>query len=248
MVLYKWKKLNPNIAVRPVKKKLFNQYYYSIKYYCPGGRIILQPNMNTFENIDNEASARLNRNKFYLNSMNYGYYPISHNIHNQLEENRINSHQLLAMMSAKKRNNDNIKIRIVDPYITFYADNENILLKIAEYDLYAWSSFLEEVSGPESDSLIDLLDKNVIFVKKDIGYRYKFMCKEGRYQNKESIYSYLDQLDDQVKVSNTVWTSLESTKLYLRNIWFYSNNKELAHVLNIIEPNVVTNIHELVIV
>lgn len=245
MASYNWKKLNSDIVIKDVRKKLFNQYYYSIKYYCPGGRIILRPNITTFEDIDNAVSSRIHYNKFFFNTM---YTGCDYQSANYEYTKDISSHQLLDILQVKNRYKNDVKLRIVEPYVTFYASTEDILFKIADVDLYAWSSYLSEMCKPKSDSLKNLLDKNVIFVKKDTGFRYKFMCKEGACRNKTAIYSYLDQLGDQVKISKTVWTLLESTSAYIYNAWFYCNDAEIAQMLNIIEPNFISNIHELVVV
>ena len=233
MALYDWKKLNSNIFLKNIKKKLFDQYYFSVKYYCPGARIILTPGNDNYENISDAIARR----KLY-----YSPYHIS-----AFTQPPINPLQLLDWVAVKNNHGSNVKIRIVEPHVTMYASNEETLLKIASYDLGHWVDDLVEIRRPESNEIKTILDNNAILVKTDNGFRYKIICKEGIYQHKNAIYSLLDRLEDQVKVSKTVWTYLESSSAYLRNIWFYTNDSNIAQLLNIIEPNCVTNIHELVV-
>ena len=239
MALYDWKKLNSNIFLKNIRKKLFDQYYFSAKYYCPGARIILVPGNDNYESIS-DAIAR--RNAWYKPYPNHYFTSWS-------EKPVINPLQLLSLLMVKNNYNYNsdIKIRIVEPHVTIYANNEETLLNIASTDLAHWTNTLVEICRPESTAIMNVLDTNAILVKTDNGFRYKIICKEGIYQHKNAIYSFLDQLEDQVKVSKTVWTYLESTSPYLRNIWFYTKDPNIAQVLNIIEPNCVSNIHELVV-
>ena len=235
MALFAWKTLNSNIIVRDIKKKLFNRYYYSMKYHCPGARIILVPGQDNYESIKDAIDRRKHPYKF--SHVEFSWPNVS----------EINPDQLIDVLNTKNKHALSVKIRIVEPYVTVYATTEEALLQIAQTDLIQWTKKLTEICRPNCNATKNVLDSNAILVKANNGYRYKFMCKEGMCQNKVSIYSYLDQLNDQVKLSKTVWTQLESTSPYIRGIWFYANDLHLAQFLNIIEPNFVTNIHELVV-
>lgn len=155
--------------------------------------------------------------------------------------------QLLDIVLLKNNYKD-IKIRVQEPFVTIYGDNEEILFKLASNELNLWRDRLEIISKPESDDIKSLLKDNVILVPKDIGFKYKFICKEGVYQNKNALYSYLDQLGDEIKISKTNWTYLESAyPRYTRSLYIYANDLNIAGMLNIIEVNAVKNIHELVV-
>jgi hypothetical protein len=246
MELFNWKKLNNKLCYVNIKKKFFNKYFYSAKYFCPGARIILQPQNDSIEAILNAVAARRITELTFQSRLFSPWYQSSDSNYLRDKE-KIIPQQLFDILILKTKRKLDIKIRIEEPYVTLYAEHEEDLFKIASHDLVYCSDRLESVSRPESDSVKNLLDNNNVLIKKDIGYKYKFICKEGIYQNKLALYSYLDQLDDAVKVSKTNWTQLESTRRYIRNLWIYTNDINLAPMLNLIEVNVVRNIHELVI-
>ena len=120
---------------------------------------------------------------------------------------------------------------------------------MANQYLKCWIDRLEKVTAPKNEEIKQLLDSGSIVLKTDIGYRYKFICKEGICENKRSLCTYLEQLEDQVKISPAVWNVMRNHSMkYVWHVWFYANDPDLKTMLNIIEPNFVTNIHELIIV
>ena len=248
MELYNWKTLNNKLCYVDIKKKFFNKYLYSSKYVCPGARIVLQPQHNNIDAILDAIAARKMTELTFQSRLFSPWYQTSNaNYLPNDQKMKIIPQQLFAILTLKTTRKLDIKIRIEEPYVTLYAEHEEDLFKIASHDLVYWSDRLESVSRPESDSVKNLLDNNSVLIKKDIGYKYKFICKEGIYQNKSALYSYLDQLNEAVKVSKTNWTQLESNRRYIRNLWIYTNDINLASMLNLIEVNLVRNIHELVI-
>ena len=246
MESYNWKKLNNKVCFVDIKKKFFNKYFYSIKYFCPGGRIILQPYNNNLEAILNSvATRRLRELTFQSRLFSPWYTPMDDQY--LRDKQKIIPQQLYDVLTVKNKYKDTIKIRIEEPFVTLYAEDEKSLLNIAKHELTYWNDRLENVSRPESDDIKNLLENNCILIKKDIGFKYKFICKEGPYKNKSALYSYLTQLEDNVKISKTNWTQLESTHSYIRNLCIYANELDLAAMLNIIEVTAVRNIHELIV-
>lgn len=233
-----WKKLNSNIQIKDARKRLFGQYYCNVKYYCPGGRILSTPAVNTLSLIEDAVEVR----KLYNRQYNYGGSWRATRENNE----GILSSQLFDLLTVKNKMGDTIRLRVEEPCITIYSEVEETLMKLASEDLHTWKDHLISVSRPESDLVRNILDSNAIIVKKDVGFRYKFMCKDGLCPNKQSVYAYLDSLGDQVKLTTTVRQNLSRSNKYVWGVWFYGNDPDLAKFLNIIEPNFVTNIHELV--
>lgn len=236
MDLSDWKTLNSNIVLKHTKKKFFNRYYYNIRYWCPGGRIILGPDRSDIELL---VEYRQSQDRNY----NYGG-----SWRSRLQTNKMNVHQLTDMRNVKSKYLDVVKFRVEEPHITLYSDKEELLYDIASNDLRQWSAHLDTIHKPITEDVKSLLDSGAILFKKPINYKYKIICRDGYCQNKSYIYNYLDNLQDQVKVSNTVWTMLEKQSNHIWGVWFYTNDVQLAEFLNIIEPNFVLNIHEVVVV
>lgn len=234
-----WKRLNSKVSIIETKKKFFNSYYYNLKYFCPGGRIISNhPEMDLFE-ITNAIEHRHEMNRHY----NYGG---SWRVARE-RLNEIDPLQLADMIAIKKHYAGVVRFRIEEPYVTLYAADESVLYEIAQKQLKQWMHHISAVSRPSIEGLKPLLDEGVIIVKTYIGYKYKFVCKDGNCVNRSAIYSYLQQLGDQVKVSKAVWRMLNRDSSFIWGVWFYADDPNIANMLNIIEPNFVSNIHEVVV-
>lgn len=234
MDLLDWKTLNPITEIKDTKKKFFNRYYYNIKYWCPGGRLILS-------NLNISIEEAIQWRRYEDRSYNYGGSWRSKG------QSHLMDKDYLSDMRDLKQKFPNIKFRIEEPHITIYSDNEQTLYDLAERNLSQWNKYLVSVHRPIDDNVKTLLDNNAIIFKTNINYKYKFICRDGHCENKEHIYNYLDELGDQVRVSDTVWMMLEKPSKYIWGVWFYGNEKELSYLLNIIEPNFVSNIHEVVV-
>ena len=238
MVSFEWKKVNSTVSIIETKKKFFDSYYYNIKYFCPGGRIIHNDeNLDLFQ-ITKAIEDRLEIRRHY----NYGgsWRAAKERI------NQIDPVQLLDMHTIKKRYGNSVRLRVEEPYVTIYSADEPMLFEISN-QLKSWAHHLIRVSRPKDDAHKALLDNGVIIAKKDIGYKYKFVCKDGVCTNKSSLGSYLHQLGDQVKVSKAVNHMLCRDGNFIWGVWFYANDPNIANMLNIIEPNFVSNIHEVVV-
>lgn len=239
MASFEWKKLNSNVRLEDTKKRFYQKYFCSAKYFCPGGRITQHPANNTAEQIHEAIEFRKQYHRIY----NYGgsWRALREKV------DLISIPQLLNFAEVKNLYKESIKIRVEEPYITIYTETEAELHSIVTNDLSAWAHHLDTVYRPLNEKIVEILQTNAILVKTDLGYKYKFICKDGQCNNKQSIYAYLDNLGSQVRVSKTVWTMLERPGSYIWNVWFYANDPSIANMLNIIEPNFVSNIHELVL-
>lgn len=235
MVLFEWKKLNSNIQLLDTKKKFFNQYYYNVKYFCPGGRIILHN-----QNVDLAKAIEI-RHQADQRIHNYGgsWRPRNDNA------KKISIEQLSAVRDMID-SRPGLKVRVEEPSITFYSANEAVLVEIAE-QLSAYAHHIISVTRPASSHVIDYLESGAILIKKDIGYQYKVFCKESMCRNKVAVYNYLTSIGDQVKMSPSVQKNLSRSGDYVWGVWFYTNEPNIASMLNIIEPNFVSNIHRLVV-
>lgn len=236
MDLFDWKKLNSNIQLLDTKKQFFNQYYYNVKYFCPGGRIILHN-----QNVDLDEAIEL-RLQIDQRIRNYGgsWRPQSE------QNNKKISAEQLADFRDMINSRPGLKARVEEPSITFYSASEAALVEIVQ-QLSAYAHHIVSVTRPTGPQVIEHLETGAILIKKDVGYKYKVLCKESVCRNKAAVYNYLTSIGDQVKMSPSVRKNLSRGGDYVWGVWFYTNDADIASMLNIIEPNFVSNIHKLVV-
>jgi len=236
MASFEWKKLNSKIVVSDTRKQYFNQYYCSIKYFCPGGRVIANTSSTDIREVI-DFRKRYSRMSNYGGSWRY----------NREQLDQVDIGQLEAFRSIKNTYPTKIKFRVEEPAVIIYSEEESTIVDIATI-LKDWSHTIRQVTRPKNDADRVAISTGSIILKKDPGYKFKVMCKEGVCNNKSSIAAYLINLGDQVKISDTVAQSLMVNPYpYIYGIWFYTNDPDIANMLNIIEPNFVTNIHKVVV-
>lgn len=239
MDLLNWKTINSNIKIVDTKKKFYNEYFYCVKYFCPSARLIRNP-----KNTDLHMAVK--RKLDFDKSYQYNYGGSWHRSFHKTDYH-IDVEQLIAMREIDDQYKGLIKIRIEEPDVIIYSADENLLYSIAINELSNWKTELQFVSRPRSEEIKQYLDRGCVLIQRPNNYKYKIVCKSGACQNKQAIVNYLYQLDD-ILVTDAIWTLLENTTHnYIWNVWFYANDPNIADFLNIIEPNFVKNIHEVVV-
>ena len=97
----------------------------------------------------------------------------------------------------------------------------------------------------------ELLTANTVIMKRGTGYRYKIVIRDrfvrNDYISASSFIKYLDNLEDQVKVSKAVRRNLEHKNIF-SHIWFYSNDISFLPMLDLIYPNCVLKVKTIEIV
>lgn len=228
-----WTKLNPKAKIKQTKKKMFGRFYYTIKYLCPGARILLENDTI----ISDEVQHRIEWNRSY----NYGGSWRA--AKERLSD--ISVDQLEAFRTVKIKHGQAIRTRVEEPFVTFYGETEEKLLEIAA-ELAPWNKNINTVclTTPAEK---ELLDQNCIIAKVDLGYRYKIVFKDGTFKNKQALTTYLEKLGDQVKISDGVLHNLQKPYPFLWGAWMYVNDPNIVMMLNMIEAGIVANIHEVII-
>jgi hypothetical protein len=113
-----------------------------------------------------------------------------------------------------------------------------------------YSTVLLSVSGPADDDTQELLKNGVIIRKKEFGYQYKVILRDGRCDvaTKQQILNYLESIGtDEVKVSPGVKNMLDSKYNGFWGVWFYVNDEKIRTFLELIHPGCVLNIHPVVV-
>jgi hypothetical protein len=231
-----WKNKNSQIRFEETAKQFFGKYLYRIKLSVPGGRII-------YENRDYAEAVESRRHFRQFNPG--GYWGKGASLNDIIDV------ELLRTIRELKDANPHIKMRIEEPEVQFYADTENELKDMVDQIEAKYSTILLSVSGPTSGATQDLLKNGVIIRKKEFGYQYKVILRDGRCDvaTKQQILNYLESLGtDEVKVSPGVNRMLDSKYNGFWSVWFYTNDERVTTFLELILPGCVLNIHPLVVV
>ena len=104
------------------------------------------------------------------------------------------------------------------------------------------------ITGPDSDEIKAILQKNVVLVKKPPKYQYRIWFKEKQfnYETRTQILNYLDSLGDLVRMSDHTRESLSKSHDWIWGSYFYSNDKHVATFITLINPDIIREVSELV--
>jgi len=230
-----WKNKNHSIQFEKTTKQFFGKYLYRIKLSVPGGRII-------YENRDYAEAVESRRHFRQFNPG--GYWGKGASLNDIIDV------ELLHIIRELKDANPHIKMRIEEPEVQFYTETETELKDMVDQIEAKYSTILLSVSGPADDATQELLKNGVIIRKKEFGYQYKVVLRDGRCDvaTKQQILNYLESMGtDEVKVSPGVKRMLDSKYNGFWSIWFYANDTRITTFLELIHPGCILNIHPVVI-
>jgi hypothetical protein len=231
-----WKSKNSRIRFEETAKQFFGKYLYRLTLSVPGGRIIYE-NRNYAEAVETRRHFR---------QFNPGGY-WGRGTANVDEINIDLLHQIREIKDSRP----NVKMRIEEPEVQFYAETEDDLKNIMNHMSPSYGNVVLSISGPASADAQQLLESGVIIRKKKIGYNYKIVLRDGRCEvaTKQQILNYLQSMGtDEVKVSPGTERMLNSKYNGFWGVWFYANDKKVTTFLELILPGCVLNIHPLVFV
>lgn len=230
-----WTRCSPKITVEHTTKKFYGKYLYKIVVYCPAGRLI-----DAKGPMDQALEHRLD---------------VSRHITMSWWQSKANKDIdkadvfLLDKLRVLKKTTD-IKIRIEEPRVQIYAATEDELVNFVIDHLQSFVKSIETISGPANEEAAKLLDSGAIIRKIDNGYTHKVILRDGRYgaDIKDLILNYLDSLQVEVAgVPKSCRNMFEKTSSYVWNCYFFTNDPSVTIFLDLIQPGIVSNIHELVI-
>jgi hypothetical protein len=233
-----WTNINPKIEIVPTTKKYYNQYLYKLVVHAPGGRSI---------EVKGSIAEHIENRKIWDRQINqFGWWG-----HNKKELELADTEFLHVIRDIKNNSTVKLKIRVEEPYIQFYTESVADLQSIASMDLIRFKKYSTSVHMPASKETEDLLNSGAIIKTKDLGYRYKIMLRDGKIpmETKNSILSYLNGLGpENVRVPRNLQQTLENNKHgYLWGCYFYANDLSNVTFLSLIAPELISNIHELVV-
>ena len=135
--------------------------------------------------------------------------------------------------------------------IQFYSDSQDTLKEIAHEFTYPhdYRSCVKEINGPESVEQAEILLTGAIIRRNTPDYRYKVVLRDGRYtiDIKKQVLAYLENLGDQIRITPKCQEMLASPYVHCWGVFFYTDDPDLTIMLRMIAPDLVGNIHELIV-
>jgi hypothetical protein len=204
--------------------------------YAPAGRTI----DHKFDTVAEAIAERTATNKRY----NYGG-----SWYHRTDPYLVDADALfLEHLRAIKKTSNKYRFRVEEPNMQIYAESEKDLQDLVKHFKPEWRNYIEEVTYPVSADAIEKLKAGAILRKNAHDYSHKVMLRDGRYEleTKQQILNYLDNLGDLVKLSKGSREMLTKNYTSMWGVFFYTNDPSLVTFLSLINPNLVSNIHELI--
>lgn len=232
-----WTQCNPKIAVSHTLKKYFAKYLYKIVVYAPAGRLI--------DDKGNMTVALDHRRTVTRNINQAGWW--GHRYNKDLDHANID---FLEVLREIRRNPNGIKLRVEEPRVQIYAETEEELIELVKNQLSPFTQYVENFSGPADSDAVIALNSGAIIRKTNIGYTHKVILRDGRYTQevKFGLLKYLTSVNgDTVMLPDSLTAMLTGKSGYIWNGYFYTNDPSVTMFLNLMNPGLVLNIHELVV-
>ena len=229
-----WNSLNSDIKFKSTKKQFWGKYLW---------RMEIQANCANVACYDDPKNA-VEILKYQMhNRSNFGgswRSPYWHNHTNKYEN--VDFGLLQNIRLIKENFKANIKTRIEDSSVQFYACSENELKSISA--LLPKDCILY-ITGPVAGTE-ELLNSDVIIAPK-IPFKYKVILRDGTYALplKEQILNLLESQED-LKITAGLRHNLKRPYPGMWGAFFYANDLGITTMLSLMSPGIVGKIHEVV--
>jgi hypothetical protein len=232
-----WKNLSLHIKIQSSVKNFYNEYYYKLDIHAPGCKSIRCDDIAV--DIDKRRTwvRDYKRQGSWYNKQLYKY----------LKEADVG---FLYSLKDLYYEYPDVKVRTEEPKISVYATDELMLQSIARSIDSDHRDKIISITGPENDEIKALLNKNIILVKKPPKYRYRIWFKEKQCsaETRTQILSYLLSLGDLVRMTDHTRDSLSKPYDWIWGSYFYSNDRDIATFIRLINPDIIREVSEFVCV
>lgn len=229
-----------DIKVLPTKKKFFGKYLYKIVTKVPASRLVLN---HPVDKIADELAKRVevNEARRQLYIKNWGGL-----FHGNYQLDNYNTKQLeyYAVVRAKY---SNIKMRVEEPWLSIYSDDEQTLYDIACGD---HMGFIAEIHRPKNDRDMLALNEGNVLVSPKLDYEYKIVLKDGINTNPRvaQIYDQLMALGEQIRLTPGCRGLLTNPHkmFWMPSAYFYVKDSTTASFVQLILPaDIISGIYKL---
>jgi hypothetical protein len=235
-----WTKLNPKVIELPTTKQYFDRYLYKMVVKVYGGRLI---HARPGESISFALKERIEhqRTRNYAGSW----------WNNKMSELLSASvQQIEVLRDIKEQYKDDVKIRVEEPHVQIYAENEDMLKTVAMALTEELQTKIVSVSCPTPNSVPMLCAGKILMRGKNHRkYSHKVMIRDGMYsvEAKHRVLNYLSGLDlDTCLIGKATERMLGNGSTYTWGCFFYVNDDKIITFVKLIAPDMIGKIHELV--
>lgn len=234
-----WTKLNPKVIEDTTTKQYFGRYLYKMVVKVNGGRLI---HTRAGESIADALNDRIANQRM----RNYGGSWWNTRL---AEITASNAAHLELVRDIKEQYKNDVKIRVEEPNIQFYAESED------------WLKVIATALGPELQDKILLIScpaagteqtlesgKIIMRGKRRLQYNYKVMIRDGAYpvETKYRVLDYLYELGEkECLYSKATERMLNSNSVYCWGCFFYTRDDKIITFIKLIAPDMIGKIHEL---
>jgi hypothetical protein len=240
MATLSWTNLNPTVKIVDTKKKFFGQYLYKTVFKVPGCRLITSRESESMSHLLDYQKQLANLVAYRYN----GAWSYQRNPTTRLSDARVA--QLEYFKSILQTHKDQIKVRVEQPILTLYSQDEQVLMEIARTE----ADSLLEVHRPGNLQAAEALDRGECIVKTITEYTHKVVFKESgslSIETRANIYDYLINLGDVVKMTKSCRENLSGNRYWFTSSYFYTKDESILTFLNLIAPGAVAGIYKLAV-
>lgn len=233
-----WIQCNPEVNVEYSTKKYFGKHLYKLVMYAPGGRLI---------DGNQDIPSALARRKSITQNM-------ANNWWSSRRDQYLVAADVAFLTKLRELRNDRcllgIVFRLEEPRVQIYSNSLVQLQDIVNTYFLGFEKYVDSISGPASAEAALVLNAGNIIRKRDNGYKYKVIIRDGSYDfsTKQSILQYLSNLgNDTVYMPAACQEQLRKTSNYVWNCYYFVNDISINSFVHIICPNLISNSFELVV-
>jgi len=232
-----WTALHPDIQFLQTRKAMHGRYIYRL-VACFVGSSILREKVD----LDREIGFH-NASRSYNWAGSWRKRPINARDSNllRLMQSRLEYQELGVKVAGPY----DIKMRIEEPYIQFYATDEKSLQWLALQLEYDDNNHFVSIMRPSTINEAHLLSDGYILRSRRSEWQYRITFRDGRYpeETKHTIKTYLQNLDQEVKVPKNLWLQLDKPG-WIWGGYVYAKDSGLATMLKMIDGRLVSKVEE----
>jgi hypothetical protein len=231
MDILSWTKLNPNIRIRNVNKRFYNQYYYKLEVTINGSGFLRHPELSLVSQAEHRKKHNQQRKVNFGGSWR----------HNWSKDTTDQDLELLSKVQTAQKNHTDLKIRIEEPTFQIYAVNEEDLYRFALEIENGDNHHIIAINRPQTAKHFDLLAQGYTVSRRPTDYPVKVYIREGRYplQTKSQVLNYLTNMPDEVYLPKHFVESFSREYESVWNCYFYTKDRSILTMLGLIAPMLV---------
>ena len=233
-----WTRLNPKIRVRNVTRLFFGEYSHKLEISVVGASMLRTPGIPLADQVEHR--------RLTAKHINWGGSWVS----NRMRDPSAADLLMLETFNTHRSIIENaVRIRIEEPVVHLYADNESVLYDFAKLICAtANKQFLSKIHRPKSKEVLDLIKDGYVVKKRSTRYPYKALIREGRYPTvvKSQLLSYLRTLEtaDEVQLPGHLIDALERPFESIWGGYFYFKDPSIPTMIGMVSAGFIRSIEE----